>query len=165
MKSLPENIDYATLAQVTDEKAMRRTASCEKVHFAQNRHRFTKVAFDIFREDATNSLWQLTQDEGGEEWLTRSDMADVSAEQPEESTQAWSAIPHRNGQAVTLAYQKTPVTLFRGQQFGFEPHEARQFCGYIINRLGAQEFQRRLIANLPVARREVLEQQHPELFA
>jgi len=163
MKSLPRDLDFSVLESLDDKGKLRCAASSNRIAFEENKHKFTKVGFDIFREDASNSLWQLEAGEDGE-WLIRADIVDESAPQGEVPVQAWNAIPHKDGKAVTLAYCKTPVALFSGQQFKFTPHEASVFSRYLTEKLSSKDFQRTLVGHLPQERKQALQQQHPELF-
>lgn len=131
----------------------------ERVKLADNRDRFTKVGFDLFRENDTDFVWK-TQEVDNEVWLVRNE------EEPEVQTKEsnWTSVVHRNGQNVTLAYKNRPLYCFAGKDFGFDKDDAPNFSNYIVNKAtDSKEFIKRMFSLFPQAKKAELLKQFPEL--
>ena len=103
----------------------------KKIEFENNKHLFTKLAFDVFRLNSSpvESLWELQECEDGKQYL----VATYSEEGPKEIVGDWNALTNKEASIVVLYYKDFPLHKFAATDFGFNKSDAHVFKQMIVN--------------------------------
>ena len=134
----------------------------KKIEFENNKHLFTKLAFDVFRLNSSpvESLWELQECEDGKQYL----VATYSEEGPKEIVGDWNALTNKEASIVVLYYKDFPLHKFAATDFGFNKSDAHVFKQMIVNLANSdQAFVKKIIDLQPEDKKEVLSKQFPEL--
>jgi len=135
----------------------------KKILFESNKHRFTKIAFDVwqFNDSTVESLWILEDGEDGKQYLVAKY---EDSDQSLESKSNWLALLDKEGKNITLAYKNTPIQKFASSDFGFSKDDAYIFQKMLVEKLSSDKsFVEKLIKSQPREKQEKLLTQFPEL--
>lgn len=130
--------------------------------YEQNKHKFIKVAFDVFEmaDSDFESYWTLEKDKDGKEYLVATYVQDDDLTAKSE----WEAVLDKQASNVTLYYKDMPIKRFASKEFGFGQGDAYLFRRTLVKRLNEDPvFVKEMIATLPKARRDALSELFPEI--
>lgn len=153
-----ETLDWAQLAGTVEPRR-------DRVSYEENKHMFTKVAFDVFQLNSSpvESLWVLEKNEDGAEYLVAMYGEDDAAEQLEVKSH-WEAVSDKDGKNVTLLYKETPLQRFASTDYGFDQSDVHIFQRTLISKLASdKEFRDKFLNSQPEEKREMILKQFPEL--
>lgn len=119
--------------------------------FAEVKDNFTKVAFDVYKENGSNKLWELRNEEGVDYLIALYDDADDNLKV--ESEGEWAATPDSSGENVTLSYNKFPIARFAGSQYNFTPSNVKDFASFLAKRASSEDFIKELLKTMPEKKR------------
>lgn len=135
-----------------------------KVLYSENKHRFTKVAFDVFRmnDSPIESLWILEDGDDGKQYLVA--RYDDQEEGQLEAKSSWMALLDKKAENVTLFYNDYPIQRFASLDYGFGPHDAHIFQRMLVDKLNADKsFVEKLMSNQSDEHRKNITERFPEL--
>ncbi len=153
-----ETIDWAKVASTVIENKGR-------LPYNENRHLFTKVAFDVFQmnDSPFEAYWTLETGEDGEEYL----VATYDAESKESgltSESKWEALSDKKSENVTLFYRGVPVKRFASCEYNFNSSDVNIFKSSLVGKLKKEaSFVNKLLKVLPNEKKTALVQTFPEL--
>ena len=153
-----ENIDLRKLAHTMSPDKNR-------ISYAENKHLFVKVGFDVFKFTGSpvESYWTLEKDEDGKEYL----VANYEKSPDTQDLQAqgnWEALSDKKAENVTLLYSGVPIRRFASSDYSFDTSDVHIFKQAMIEKLsGDSEFVESLLNAVPEEKREALIQTFPEL--
>ena len=133
----------------------------KKLEFESNKHKFTKVAFDVFKLNGSpvESLWILEDGEDGKQYLS----ATYEAEQLEAKGE-WSSLINKEASMVVLYYKGYPIQKFESKDYGFHPGNVNVFQDMLVKKANSDEnFVSTLIKSQNQEKQEIVLQQFPEL--
>lgn len=137
-------IDWGALANSLAPKAAKET-------YEVTSGQFSKIAFDVYRKNNDNSLWELREVDGKKLLFALYD--DESDEQVKTASSRWSAFQDSAEQNVTLVCDNVPIFRFAAQDYNFHG-EAARFASYIANKASTdKEFVDSLLEQMTPARR------------
>lgn len=114
---------------------------------------FSKVAFDVYRDNADGSLWELREVDGKKVLFALYEDDTEHVKTASVATK-WTAYPDSQEQNVTLLHGSTPIFRFAADQYGFVG-EAGRFASYVATRAARDpEFVNGLLNQLTPMRRE-----------
>ena len=156
----PEELDLQILYDATiGKQKIIKTASLKRVVLADNIDRFTKVGFDLFRDNDSDCIWKVEQGDDGIEYLARTDLlaepvtAGVSSH--------WTATADTEKKNLTLAYKGTPIKRFEV----IEGKTVGQCTKVLLNKVASDSsFVETILKGQADERQAQLRLQHPELF-
>lgn len=150
-----ENSDWAVLFKRFDQS---------KLKFNENKHLFTKVAWDLYQLNSSpiEALWILDADESGQQYLVAT--YDEQAK-PLETTGHWKALSNKEASATTLYYKDIPVCKFASADFGVGAEDIVLFERVLAEKANTnQDFARKVLAAQPKEKQSIILQQYPELI-
>lgn len=105
------DLDLSQLHELAVEQPkMTKQASSGRLKLADNSARFTKIAFDLFRDSESEFVWKLEKDsDTGEEFIIRT----ASVDPLYKASQEWSAAVNTNNTAITLVYRGHAIKAFK----------------------------------------------------
>lgn len=121
---MSSDFDWNSLNEVVETKKT-------KYKFSDYQHYFKKVAVDRYKSlNGSNQLWELRAADDGEEYLFAlyNEAEDVVT--GSDSPKDFQATADKEGESVTLAYQKTPIFRFAKQTYQF-PDGADAFADFV----------------------------------
>jgi len=120
-----------------------------------NEHRMVRVAFDVFKVQGEDDLWQVQADDDGNEFLVRTyDLKDE-----ELSTELnWSVESDKKEANLTIMYSGTPIHRVAASDFGAKTKEdVVELSNLIKEKLSLDEnFLAKFIDDLPEAKKAAL---------
>jgi len=123
---------------------------------------FVRVAFDMFKNNDDNGMWQLVSEADGEYFIRISDTEpNLNASDESEKTK-WSAVQDEN-KNVVLAYQGYPIHKFASAHYGFASEEAGLFKQFVLSKTADKDFCTQLVRIQPPAHKEEIVKRFPEL--
>lgn len=145
------DIDWAEIENAVNP------APVTELDFVRVASQFRKVAFDVYEKIGETGLWELREKDDGTRVLVA--LYEDNIPKTAVASSAWSAMPSRAGDTVTLSYDNVPVAKLAAAQYGFDANKSGQFASFIVARAntGGQEFIKRLAGSLsPAARAHML---------
>lgn len=138
------------------------------VSYEQNKHLFTKVAFDVFQLNSSpvDSLWVLEQGEDGTQFLVAQYDDESGDSLTAESAQSkdWTALSDKEASNVTLYYKDQPIQRFASTEFGFSKEDVHIFQKTLVEKLGSDKnFRNKFLNDQPAKKRDRLLSEFPEL--
>jgi hypothetical protein len=107
-----------------------------KVPYTQNKSKFCKVAFDMFRSNCDDTLWELVSENGEQFLIKRTDFnAQPRVESETQNTikkGSWS-VTYTKNEPVTLRLFDLPVRRFSSQQFGYTESTKTVFAQSVMD--------------------------------
>ncbi len=160
----PEELDLSVLYDATiGKQKIDKTASTDRILLADNTDRFTKVGFDLFRDNESDCIWKVEKDQDDAiEYLIRTELvAETPVTASASASSHWSATADIEGENLTLAYKGTPIKRFevlRGKTVG-------QCANLLLNKVSEdKKFVDSVLEDQPEERKTQLRSQHPELY-
>jgi len=153
-----DTLDWTELSGVVDP-------DLRKISYEQNKHLFTKVAFDVFQLNSSpvDSLWILEDDDDGAQFLVAR-YEDEDADSGLKAESSWAALADKEAANVTLFYKDSPIQRFASTEFGFTKDDVGVFKKSLIEKLSSDKtFRDKFLSSLPTAKRDALLQQFSEL--
>ena len=119
------------------------------------KHLFKKVAFDVYKQDGSNKLWELRSEDGAEYLvaLYEDSETDLVVEAEDES---WVATPDTSGENVTLSYKSTPIARFASVKYQYTPDNAEKFAKFIEKKASDSKFVKDLLDTMPEQKRQAV---------
>lgn len=141
------------------------TPDNSRVSYNDNKHLFTKIAFDVFQLNSSpvEAYWRLEKGEEGADFLVATYDVDSTSEGLE-VTSGWNAITDKTASNVTLFYKGAPIKRFASNDYGFGPDDVDAFNTALVNKLTSEaSFVDKLLDVLPQEKKIALAQTFPEL--
>lgn len=122
----------------------------EKIPFEENKHRFKKIAFDVYAplNDATDNLW-VVQDTDDGSFLTRTHWDHDNVNVKESKEEGWDALPDKSGDNITLYYKDTPLINMSAKEYGFDQGDPRIFINSLLDFMRDKKNVATLLKDLP----------------
>ncbi len=157
----PEELDLQILYDATiGKEKIKKVASIERIVLADNTDRFTKVGFDLFRDNESDCIWKVEKGDDAIDYLIRTELVAETAVVASTSSH-WTTTADLEGENLTLAYKGTPIKRFevlRGRTVG-------QCANLLLNKVAEDKrFVDSVLKDQPEGRKEQLRLQHPELY-
>lgn len=113
--------------------------------------KFVRASVGVFRKSDDHSVWELSTDDSGMQYIVRTDAFDT----PTQSD--WTAAANRTGDSVTLAYKQYPIRRFAKAEFDYD--DADDFAQFLISKASkdSSSFARGLVKTLPFEERLALQ--------
>jgi len=140
------------------------TPDTKRIPYEANKHLVTKVAFDVFKMNntQTESLWLLETDSDGKQYLSA--CYDETPEKPLEIKSNWLALSDRGCTNVTLIYKDVPIQRFASSDFGFTKDDVYVFQKALTDKLSSDKsFVEKLLKSQPKDKQEMFLSLFPEL--
>lgn len=153
------SLDWTELTFLLAEKEVK---DSDRLVFAEHKSRFTKVAFDMFRENDTDMIWKIEQGEDGVEYIVRTAMRDPETTQSK--VRDWVAVVDSKKENVVLAYKGSPIQSFSKKLYHFDDETVGLFKHFLVEKTANKSFVNILIRILPEVKQAGLKQEFPELF-
>lgn len=153
-----DTLDFNGLSQVLNPDKKR-------LAYEENRHLFTKVAFDVFQLNSSpiESYWILEKGDDGKEYLVAK-YEDASDTKTIESRSSWQALSDRDAKNITIFYKGTPVRRCTADEFGFNDADIHIFKKALVEQLSSNaDFTKKMLNTLVEDKQKSLFQQFPEL--
>lgn len=107
-----------------------------KVPFAHNNKKFAKVAFDMFRSNCDDSLWELVSENGESFLIKRTDLADQhtleSQDESRKMTKGGWSICAELAKPVTVLLFGVPIRQFTQSAFGYTEESKSLFAESVL---------------------------------
>lgn len=135
----------------------------KKLEYQDNKHLFTKIAFDLFSLNSSpvKSLWILEDGEDGKQYLSATYETE---DQSLEATGSWSTMANKEASMVVLYYKGYPIHKFNKEQFGFDNSNVHLFQNMINKKANSDNnFIKEVINSQNKEKQEIILQQFPEL--
>lgn len=156
-----EQLDLKVLYEATIGKpAIKTAASVDRVLLADNAGRFTKIGFDLFRDNEFDCIWKVETADDGNDYLIRTQLPADSIVTAEHQSH-WDAISDSKRENLTLAYKGTAIKRFAV----VEGKTAGQCAKVLLKKIAEAQFTQTVLSGLSEQRKEQLKLKHPELFA
>lgn len=122
----------------------------EKISFEENKHKFRKVAFDVYAplNDASDNLW-VVQDTDDGAFLTRTHWDHDNINIKESREEGWDALPDKSGDNITLYFKDTPLINLTAKEYGFNQKDPRIFINSLLNFMRDKKNVATLLKDLP----------------
>jgi hypothetical protein len=145
--------------------ALSLSTDSRRILYEENKHRFTKVAFDVFQLNGSpvESLWVLEDGDDGKQYLAAM-YEEMVAENKMESKGNWETILDKKSENLTLLYKDVPIKRFASSAYGFTKDDVHIFQRTLIEKLNSdKEFVNLLIKSQPKTTQDELFKKFPEL--
>lgn len=164
MPKLPDftELDLDSLYQVAVEQPkMTKEASSSKIKLSDSKGRFTKVAFDLYKDNQSEFIWRLEKDsETGEEFIVRT----ASKNHLYKSAENWITAIDSNKSAITLVYRGHSIKAFKKAELNFEDETIEDWRSFLVDKIATDPtFLNKVLASVSKERRDYLVQKFPEL--
>jgi len=151
----------------TDLKTLESTLNPDKtrISYADNRHLFIRVAFDVFKMTGSpvESYWTLEKDDDGKEYLVANYEKSVDAPEIQVNSN-WEALSDKRAENITLLYRGVPIKRFASSEYKFDDENLHLFKKALIEKLSSDhEFVDSLMNVLPEEKRKALVEAFSEL--
>ena len=135
-----------------------------RIPYEENKHRFTKVAFDVFQLNGSpvESLWILEEGDDGKQYLAAM-YEDLQETDQLGSQSHWETLRDKTGSNVTLFYKEIPIKRFASSDYGFSKDDVHVFEKTLIEKLTEKDFVDQLLNSQPQNVQEFLVKKFPEL--
>jgi hypothetical protein len=156
------DLDLAQLHSLAVEKpAMVKQASASRLKYAGNEQRFSRIAFDLFRDVETEFIWKLEKDsETGEDFIIRT----ASVDPRFKSSQNWATEIDSGKKAITLVYKGQAIKAFKKAELNFDDSNVEEWRRFLVDKITTDpSFLTKVLANLGEERRKYILGQYPEL--
>lgn len=119
------SIDWASIEQTLNSER-----TC--YDYEKYKNHFRKVAFDVYKTDASEQLWELRTADDGRQYLYAlySEPEDIVASSKTE----FQASADHKGENVTLAYKQVPIFRFASSEYKFTPEQASAFAEFVSDK-------------------------------
>ena len=138
-------IDMSSVKKIVDPDK-------SKISFEKNKHKFVKVAFDLFRMKDGNpeELWMVQSNEDGE-FLVRT----YSLPEEKQVEGDWDVVSDRKDENITVAYKKYPIT-----KIAVNECDSYTLKRTLYGKLNSNDesFIKKLVASLPKEKQEALKE-------
>lgn len=110
----------------------------QKIPYEENKHRFRKVAFDVFQLNSSpsESLWSLEDDEDGKQYLVALYQSDENKDNIDVKSE-WKALADKEAQNITLTYKDMPIQRFAAKDYGFDKEDVHVFQKSLLDLLNS----------------------------
>lgn len=115
---------------------------------------FTKVAFDVYKNNNSEKLWTLEDGDDGKQYLValyEDGEGDIVSESNLQKD--WVATPDSNGKNITLAYKKTPIARFSSEDYSFDSSNSSKFAQFLEKKASDGRFVNDLLDIMPEAKK------------
>lgn len=144
-----ENLDK--IEQVDAE--ITRTASINRLAYIDNAGKFTKVAFDVFENNANGEIWKLEEDKEGRQWLIRDE---AWSNQVASNKNEWNARVNAERDTVTITYNDKSLMNFAGEDYNFDKETVESFRRFILKKVESNTFKDKLLNVLSPEKAEIV---------
>lgn len=147
---MPNNFDWASLNNMVNPS---KTA----LAFDDVKNHFQKVAFDVYKQNGSDKLWEL-REENGQKFLVAlyDNVENLVVESTENKPNSWVAIADSDKKNVTLSFKNTPVAKFASSEYNFTEQEADAFAKFVEKKAADASFISALVETMPEKKREVV---------
>jgi len=121
--------------------------------FNDVKHLFKKVAFDVYKQDGSDTLWELRSDKDEEYLVALYDDGETDLIVKSEDDKDWIATADMNGENITLSYKKTPIARFSSDEYQFTSDMAERFATFIEKQALSSKFVDDLVKTMPEQKR------------
>lgn len=155
------DLDLNKLYEMTNETTMQKQASSNKLKLAENQARFTKIAFDLFRDTETEFVWKLEKDsETGDEYIIRTAEIDPLYKNSNE----WSTQMDSEKTTITLVYKGNAIKAFKKADVQFNDENVDEWRRFLIDKIQTDpSFLKNVTSQLGENRRKYIFSKFPEL--
>jgi hypothetical protein len=152
------NLDLEKLYNLTSGDDSKKIPS--KFKLAENKSRFTKIAFDLFRDSETEFVWRLEKDsETGEEYIIRTAQVISKPSSPH-----WTTEVDNQKTAITLVYKGCTIGQFKKAQLQYTEDNVDDWRKFIVEKISEDPtFLQKVLANISDERRRYIYNTYPEL--
>lgn len=143
------NYDWAHLSDAVNPQKT-------KLAYDEVKHLFKKVAFDVYKQNSSDKLWELRTDEDGSQYLVAlyEDDSDLVVESQEDKV--WTATANADNDNVTLSFKNVPIARFASSEYQFTPDQASKFADFIEKKASNPKFIQDLLKTMPSAKQEAV---------
>lgn len=153
-----ETLDWGLLKnKIVDNKL--------KIAYEDNKHMFTKVAFDVFRfnNPHVDSLWILEQDDSGKQYLVA--RYDEKQDSGFDVVGNWTTVCDKDSSSVILAYKNFPIYKFSSNEYSFNSENIIVFQKTVMNKISTDPgFCKKILGSLSEEKKNILLNKFPELL-
>lgn len=111
--------------------------------------RFQKVAFDVYKQEGSNKLWELRTEDGTQYLVALYDDSDNDLVVESQDEKDWTATADTEGENVTLSYRNTPIARFASSKYQYKPQEAEKFAKFLEVKASDRNFLNNLLDTMP----------------
>jgi hypothetical protein len=151
---MAEKIDYRALSNIVNPS---------RISYDENKHKFVRLAFDVFCPTDSNnieSLWILEDGEDGKQYLA----ATYAEDNQKEAVGNWNTLSNKEASLVVLYYKGFPIHKFAAAEFGFNKSDIQVFQTALVNKINSDlTFAQKVIEAQPKEKQDLLIEQFPEL--
>jgi len=154
------NLDLEKLYDLSVEQPMKKTAS-HRIKLSDSQDRFTKVAFDLFRDSQSEFIWKLEKDsETGDEYIIRTAEIDPIYRK----AQNWSTEVDQKKTIIALVYKGHAITSFKKADLQIEETDVNEWRQYLIDKIQTDpSFLKNVLSQVGENRRNYILGKFPEL--
>ena len=156
------DLDLSKLYELSvDQPKMQKQASSHRVKFAENKGRFSKIGFDLFRETESEFIWKLEKDsETGEEYIVRT----ASVDPQFKAANNWSTQVDSGKGAITLIYRGHAIKAFKKAEIQFDENNVDEWRRFLVDKISTDpSFLTKILAGLSDERKNYIFGKYPEL--
>lgn len=156
------NLDLSKLYELSvDQPKMKKEASSYRVKYAENKTRFSKIGFDLFRDTESEFIWKLEKDsETGEEYIIRT----ASVDPLFSSSNSWSTQVDSGKSAITLIYKGHAIKAFKKAEVQFDENNVEEWRRFLVDKITTDPtFLTKVLSGLSEERKNYIFGKHPEL--
>lgn len=137
-------------------------ASSQRLLFAENKDRFEKAGFDLYRDKQSEFVWRLEVDaESGQEFIVRT----ASTDPLYQIAPDWSAEVNAGKTAITLLYKGLAVRAFKQTDLQFDDQNVEDWRRFLLDKISNDpSFLKEVVQNVGEHKRLLLASKCPELF-
>jgi len=164
MPKLPDftELDLDSLYQVAIEQPkMIKEAGSDRIKFSESKGRFTKVAFDLYKDNQSEFIWRLEKDsETGEEFIIRT----ASKNPHYKIANNWTTAVDSAKNSITLVYKGHSIKLFKKTELSFDETSIEDWRAFLVDKIATDPtFLNKVLASVSEERKHYLVQKFPEL--
>lgn len=162
MPKLNDNeLELSGLYSLATDSKLTKQASSNKIKLAENKNRFTRIGFDLFRDSESDFIWKLEKDsESGEEYIIRT----ASKDSLYKSTQGWSTQVPYSKDSIVLVYKGHAIKNFKKADINFTDQNIEDWRRYLVDKLATDpNFLKEVVASIDPERKNFIISKFPEL--
>jgi len=156
------DLDLSKLYELSvDQPKMQKQASSHRVKFAESKSRFSKIAFDLFRDSESEFIWKLEKDsETGEEYIIRT----ASVDPQFKTSKNWSTQVDSGKSAITLVYKGHAIKAFKKAEVQFDDKNVDEWRRFLVDKISTDpSFLTKILAGFSDERKSYIFGKYPEL--
>ena len=162
-RSVDSQLELNKLYDLTTQNSgLRKTASSNMIKLTESKDRFTRVAFDLFRDSQSEFIWKLEKDsETGEEYIIRT----ASKDPLYKSSQGWTAHVSGSKDSITLVYKSHAIKSFKKAEIEFSNENIEDWRRFLVDKIGTDpNFLKNVLASVDQERLNHIVSKFPELL-